>query len=51
MIMVRTEENLRNVFVKLEKSAKNKGLIINDCKTKVMRIGEVNETESGKFGV
>lgn len=37
MIMDRIEENLRSVFGKLEKSAKDKGLIINDRKTKAMR--------------
>lgn len=35
VIMVRTGENLRNVFGKLEKSAKDKEFLINDSITKV----------------
>lgn len=38
VIMVTTEEIIRNVFRKLEKFAKNKGLVINYSKIKVWRI-------------
>lgn len=38
VIIDRTKEHSRNVFRKLKKSAKIKGLIIKVSKTKVMRI-------------
>lgn len=45
VIMVGKEENLRNVFRKLKKSVKDKGLIIKDSKTKVIRIIRKTETK------
>lgn len=49
LLMDRTKENLRNDFGKLEKSAKEKDLLINDSKTKVIRIGKTTETQNGKI--
>lgn len=37
--MAGAEDNLRNIFKKLEKITKNKVLIINDSKRKLTKIG------------
>lgn len=45
MIMVGIEENLRKVFIKLQKSVTDKGLLIKNNETKVLRIGRTKRTQ------
>lgn len=48
MIMTRTEEDLKNVFQILERSAKDKQLILNESKAKLIRIGKTMETTQNR---
>ncbi|KAF2892207.1 hypothetical protein ILUMI_13967 [Ignelater luminosus] len=48
VLMARTEDNLRNVFKKLENAAKDKGLIIKESKTKLIKIEKTPGTNESK---